>query len=124
MVVTVSQQFNPAKFCRSFGTYICQRKILFRIVSCHVDGRKVLRRDFTVLLIQYMHNYTRPPLLEIPPTVNTSSLHVSSTLEASLESSGTLWSQTNPSQSPCTPRVAGIPREPPGAPKPQRKRTF
>jgi len=104
--------------------HLSAKKYFFRIVSCHVDGRKVLRRDFTVLLIQYMHNYTRPPLLKIPPTVNTSSLHVSSTLEASLESSGTLWSQTNPSQPPCTHRVVGIPHEPPGAPKPQRKRTF
>ncbi|OJA09122.1 hypothetical protein AZE42_13135 [Rhizopogon vesiculosus] len=71
-----------------------------------------------------MSNYTRPPLLEIPSTVNTNSPHVSSTLVAPSESSGTLWSQTNPSQPPCTPRVAGIPREPPEAPKPQRKRTF
>ncbi|OAX31600.1 hypothetical protein K503DRAFT_870570 [Rhizopogon vinicolor AM-OR11-026] len=71
-----------------------------------------------------MSNYIRPPLLEIPPTVNTSSPHVSSTLVTSSESSGTLWSQTNPSQPPCTPRVAGIPHEPHGAPKPQRKRTF
>ncbi|OAX43768.1 hypothetical protein K503DRAFT_68726 [Rhizopogon vinicolor AM-OR11-026] len=58
-----------------------------------------------------MSSYTRPPLLEIPPTVNTSSPHVLSTLVAPSESSGTPWSQTNPSQ-------------PPGAPKPQRKRTF
>ncbi|OJA10956.1 hypothetical protein AZE42_04666 [Rhizopogon vesiculosus] len=65
-----------------------------------------------------MSNYTHPPLLEIPPTVNTSSPHVSSTLVAPSESSGTLWSQMNPSQPPCTPR------EPPEAPKPQRKRTF
>jgi len=48
-------------------------KILFRIVFCHVDDRKVLRCDFTVPLIQCVHNmtrvssYTRPPLLEIPP---------------------------------------------------------
>ncbi|OJA19705.1 hypothetical protein AZE42_12167 [Rhizopogon vesiculosus] len=57
-----------------------------------------------------MSNYARPPLLEIPPTPHQSLL--------------ALWSQTNSSQPPCTPRVAGIPREPPEAPKPQRKRTF